>query len=357
MSYSFGNSFRVTLFGQSHSEALGVVIEGLPAGFTPDLDAAQRFLNRRAPGNAPWSTARQEDDRFEIVSGLADGKTCGAPLCAVLFNKNTRSSDYDALFMKPRPSHADFPAYMKFGESHDIRGGGSFSGRLTAPLCFAGALAMQLLEKQGIAIGAHLAAAAGIEDLPFDPVEINKETMEQVKTKAFPVQNDDAGKRMIEAILAAKADGDSVGGIIECAVTGLPAGCGEPPFDGIENRIAQILFAIPAVKGVEFGSGFASAAMRGSEHNDPFCVKDGCVKTETNRHGGVLGGLTTGMPLVFRAAIKPTPSIAKEQKTVDLKTMEETTIQIQGRHDPCIAPRAVPCVEAAAAIALINSLL
>lgn len=354
MSFSFGSRFKITVFGQSHSDCIGVVIEGVPAGLKLDEAAIAAFLQRRAPGKNAFSTARKEADTPQIVSGVKNGVTCGAPLCAVIANTNQRSGDYDALKDLPRPGHADFAAAVKYGDSADLRGGGFFSGRMTAPLCFAGAIAKQILAADGVTIGAHIARLAKIDDVPFDPVAVDAETLQAAEKKDFPVLNDDAGKAMLAAIAEAKESGDSVGGVIECAAVGVPAGLGDPIYDGVENVIAHLVFGIPAVKGIEFGSGFAGADLFGSENNDPFTVKDGKVKTTTNNHGGALGGITSGMPLIFRAAIKPTPSIAKAQTTVNLKTLQEESIKIGGRHDPCIVPRAVPCMEAAMAVALMN---
>ena len=354
MSNSYGERFKITIFGQSHADAIGVVIEGVPAGLALDLPLIEATLARRAPGNAPYATARKEPDLPEIVSGVADGVTCGSPLCAIIRNKNARSSDYDALRTVPRPSHADYAAYVKYNGQNDFRGGGSFSGRMTAPLVFAGAVAMQLLREKGIVVGAHIAQIGEIKDDPFDPVNVDPATLDALKEKPFCVLNDGAGEQMKAAVAAAKAAGDSLGGIVECVALGLPVGVGAPMFGGLENEIARCVFAVPAVKGIEFGSGFAGAAMRGSEHNDPFCCKDGAVRTESNRHGGILGGLSSGMPLVFRAAFKPTPSIALPQRSVDFSTGAPVTLEIPGRHDPCVVPRAVPCIEAACAIALVN---
>ena len=355
MSNTLGNSFRVTIFGQSHSPMIGAVIEGLPAGFTPDMEAVRAFMARRAPGSGALSTARREADEPSILSGLNErGETCGAPLCAVIENANTRSQDYDALRDVPRPGHADFTAWAKFAGHNDIRGGGQFSGRLTAPLCFAGALALQLLEQKGIRVRARIAAIAGIEDAPADAAN---PPLDAIPREGLPCLDAGAAGRMEAAILAAKAEGDSVGGIVECFATGLPAGLGAPMFDGVENRIARALFGIPAVKGVEFGAGFAAAAMRGSQHNDPFRADGARVVTETNRHGGALGGITSGMPLAVRAAFKPTPSIARAQRSVSLSRGEDAELAVRGRHDPCIVPRAVPVVEAAVACALLDMLL
>ena len=349
MSSTYGENLHLTIFGQSHSPAIGVTVEGIPAGEKVDLDELQRFLSRRAPGKNAWSTPRKEADAPEILSGLVNGYTCGAPLTAIIRNTNTRSQDYANLAVTPRPGHADYTAEVKYGGYQDRAGGGHFSGRLTAPLCIAGGICLQFLQAHGVRVMARIVRVGGIEDTAaFDA---------PVGEKPFPVVSDDAGEQMRQAILAAKAEGDSLGGVIECCVEGLPAGLGAPMFDGMENRIAQIVFGIPAVKGVEFGAGFAAAELRGSENNDAFRVENGRVVTETNHCGGILGGITNGMPLVFRAAFKPTPSIARPQRSVALSRMEDTTLAVEGRHDPCIVPRAVPCVEAAAAIAVLDAWL
>lgn len=355
MSSTYGEHLKLSIFGQSHGAAIGMTLDGIPAGLPVDFDALQAFLNRRAPGQNDFSTPRKEADAPEFLSGIVDGFTCGAPIAAMIRNTNTRSADYRDLKDCPRPGHADFAAQMKYGGYQDVSGGGHFSGRLTAPLCIAGGLCKQWLEQKGISIGAHLKMVAGIYDEPeiLNPCEPDFGRI----SNDFPVVNPEAGEKMREAIVKARADGDSVGSIIECMVMGLPAGLGEPMFGGMESRIAQIVYGIPAVKGVEFGAGFDSAAMFGSEHNDSFCIVDGAVRTKTNHAGGILGGITTGMPLVFRVAVKPTPSITQTQKSVSLSKMEETDLQIHGRHDPCIGPRAVPVVEAAAAIAIFDALL
>ncbi len=356
MSSEFGNILRVSVFGQSHGKAIGVVVDGLPAGEAIDLEELQRFLDRRRPGTGPLSTARKETDVPEFLSGLEGGKTCGAPLCAVIKNADQHSRDYGELADKPRPGHADFTAWAKWGGHADMRGGGHFSGRLTAPLCVAGGIAKQILARRGIFVGAHLSSVAGICDRPF-PLHPTAALFEEVAAKPFPVLDEAAGERMRAAILEAKNDLDSVGGVIECAAAGLPAGLGEPMFGGVENRLAAALFGIPAVKGVEFGEGFRAAELRGSENNDPFTVEDGEIRAETNRAGGILGGITTGMPLVLRAAVKPTPSIGRPQKTVRLSAMEAAELTVHGRHDPCVAHRAVPVVEAVTAAVLLDMLL
>lgn len=348
MSSSFNGNIKFTIFGQSHSPAIGVTVEGLPAGFEPDMSELARFMQRRAPGRNEFSTPRSEADVPEFISGLFDGRLCGTPLTAIIKNTNTRSGDYSELKYKPRPGHADFTAGERYNNAQDYTGGGHFSGRLTAPLCIVGGLCLQLLRAEGISVVTRIAELGGVAD---------KGEICSTADKPFPVVNDECGEKMKAAILSAKAEGDSVGGIIECAVSGCPAGIGDPMFGGMENRISSLVFGIPAVKGIEFGAGFDAAKMLGSENNDPFAVENGNIITKTNNCGGILGGITTGMPIVFRAAVKPTPSIAREQDTVDLRTMESTKLTVHGRHDPCIVPRAVPCIEAAAAIAVYDALL
>ncbi len=351
MASTFGEKLKISIFGQSHGEAIGVVIDGFPAGVKIDAEKLSAFMARRAPGGA-HATPRKEKDEVRFLSGVVDGTTCGAPICAIIENTNTRSGDYKELFDVPRPGHADFAAQVKFGGYQDVRGGGHFSGRLTAPLCIAGALCMQLLEEKGVSVFAHNYSIAGVKDAPFDPVNPKK----ALCGGELCVINEESGERMLSAIEEARREGDSVGGVIECAITGVPAGVGSPMFDGVENRIASVVFGVPAVKGVEFGLGFAAADVRGSENNDPFFI-DGGVKTKTNNHGGSLGGITSGMPIIFRAAIKPTPSIAKEQDSVSLSEGKECKLSVKGRHDPCIAVRAVPVIEAAAAVAVCDMLL
>lgn len=345
----YGEHLRLTVFGQSHAPAIGMTLEGLPAGEAIDMEALQAFLERRAPGRNDWSTPRREADAPEFLSGLVGNVTCGAPITAIIRNTNTRSGDYANLAVVPRPGHADYTAQVKYGGHQDYAGGGAFSGRLTAPLCIAGGICIQLLKRRGIEIISRIASVGTAEDT----APLTCSTAE----KPFPTVSDEAGTAMRAVIADAKAEGDSVGGVIECAVLGLPAGLGGPLFDGMEGRIASIVFGIPAVKGIEFGAGFASARLRGSENNDPFTVENGTVKTVSNRCGGILGGITDGMPLTFRAAFKPTPSIARAQQSVNLKTLTPETLRVTGRHDPCIVPRAVPCVEAAAAVAVYDALL
>ena len=355
MSSTYGNIIKLSIFGQSHGAAIGITLDGVPAGLPVDPDALQEFLNRRAPGQNDYSTPRKEADCPEFLSGIVDGYTCGAPIAAIIRNTNTRSGDYSELKDCPRPGHADYTAQVKYGGYQDVAGGGHFSGRLTAALCIAGGLCKQWLEAKDIHIAAHLASIAGIEDGPITLDRVSPDV--QSIGKAFPVVNAEAGVQMQKAIAEARADGDSVGGVIECFVTGLPAGLGYPMFGGMESRIAQIVYGVPAVKGVDFGSGFSCSNMRGSKNNDPYIMKDGVISTKTNHAGGILGGITTGLPLIFRAAIKPTPSIAKPQESVSLSKGQVQTLEVKGRHDPCIVPRAVPVIEAAAAIAIFDAYL
>lgn len=366
MSSTMGTTLRVTVFGQSHSPAIGCVVEGLPSGFPVDLDELQGFLDRRAPGRSPWSTGRKESDRPRIVSGLnSSGATCGAPLAAVIENTDTRSQDYRELSHVPRPGHADWPAQEKWNGAQDVAGGGHFSGRLTAPLCVAGGIAMQILAARGVSIAAHLSEVAGEPDEPFCALDRDPESVSALETqvrvladeRAFPVIDLAAGERMISEIEAAKNRGDSVGGVVECVALGLPAGIGGPMFDGIESTIARAVFGIPAVKGLEFGAGFSASVLYGSEDNDPYEVVDGKIRPAKNDAGGNLGGITTGAPILFRMAVKPTSSIAIEQDSVDIDTLEAARLRVHGRHDPCIAPRAVPVAEAVMALALLDSWL
>ena len=330
-----------------------MTLDGIPAGLPVDTEKLQAFLNRRAPGQNDWSTPRKEEDRPEFLGGVLDGYTCGAPIAAVIYNKNTRSGDYDNLKDLPRPGHADYTAQVKYGGFQDAAGGGHFSGRLTAPLCIAGGLCKQWLEEMGIRIGAHIYMIAGSEDNKFNPLQPEFDAIDP----DFPIINPLLGEEMKKRIKNARTQGNSVGGMIECAITGLPAGLGEPMFSGVESKIAQIAYGIPAVKGVVFGDELIFAYDTGIEMNDAFCQANGKIITASNHAGGILGGITTGMPVIFRTIIKPTPSISMPQQTVNLKTGEVTAIQVKGRHDPCIVPRAVPVVEAAAAIAIYDLIL
>ncbi len=358
MSSSFGSCVKVQIFGQSHSAAIGVVMDGLPAGERVDMEALAAFMARRAPGKNAWSTPRREADAPRVLSGLnSQGRTCGAPLAFLIENTNTRSSDYSQIARNPRPGHADLTAQARWHGEQDVAGGGHFSGRLTACLCAAGGVALQVLERRGIRVAAHIRAIAGIDDAPFDPVACAGQ-FDGLAGKAFPVLDEQAGLDMQSAIAGAHACGDSVGGVVECACTGLPAGVGAPMFDGLENVLARILFGIPAVKGVEFGAGFAAAGLYGSQNNDPIALDDsGRATCRTNNAGGILGGISTGMPLIVRAAFKPTPSIAYEQATIDVAQGSQATLQVAGRHDPCVVVRAVPVVEAAVALGVLDCLV
>lgn len=363
MASSFGTTLRTTIFGQSHSTAIGCVVEGLPVGFTPDLASLQAFMSRRAPGQASWTTPRKEADTPRILSGLnSQGETCGAPLAIVIENTNVRSSDYNNILTTPRPGHADFTAQVKWQGHQDVSGGGHFSGRLTAPLCAAGGIALQLLASRGVRIAAHLLQVGNVTDEPFcarftDPQATAKliEQMDALAdSRSFPTIQRAAADAMIARIDEARQAHDSVGGAIECVAYGLPAGIGGPMFDGIESSIARIIFGVPAVKSLAFGAGTDVAHMSGSENNDPFGMVDGSVCPLKNDAGGNLGGISTGAPVLFRMAIKPTPSIAQEQASVNLQAHTEETLVIKGRHDPCIAPRAVPVAEAVMALALLD---
>ena len=357
MSSTWGERIKLSIFGGSHTEAIGVNLDGLPAGEPVDWEEILVQMARRAPGQDPTATRRKESDEPHVLCGLLDGVTTGAPLCAIVYNTNQRSKDYENLRVHPRPGHADYTAYVKYGNHHDVRGGGHFSGRMTAPLVFAGAVARQILGRRGIQVASHVASIGGVADTPFDPVSIPSEWMDRLSREYFPVIDPEAKERMRQEVEAARKDGDSVGGVVECAVTGLPVGVGNPMFDGVENKIASLAFGIPALKGIEFGSGFAGSQLRGSQNNDPFTMdSQGCVHTVTNQAGGILGGISTGMPLVFRGAFKPTPSIGKEQDTVNLRTGENAKLVITGRHDPCIVPRAAAAFEAAACVAVLELL-
>ena len=358
MASVYGKNIKISVFGQSHSPAIGVSIDGLPAGFPIDFDELSAFMSRRMPGQGAHTTTRREKDEPDFLSGLVDGVTCGAPLAAIIRNTDARSSDYEQLWDIPRPSHADYTAYIKYGKTRDVRGGGFFSGRLTAPLCLAGGICLQLLQREGIQIAAHIVQIGSIVSCSFDPVNIGSNEINVLKEAAFPVLDADAGELMLAAIEQARSCGDSIGGIIECAAINVPAGIGDPMFDGMENRLAAILFGIPAVKGVEFGNGFSAAGLWGSENNDAFYMRADAVRTRTNNHGGILGGITSGMPVLFRTAFKPTPSISIEQGSISLSRKEDVLLSLKkGRHDPCIVPRAVPCVEAAAAVAFYDALI
>lgn len=353
MSFTLGDNVKITVAGASHSEAIEVTVEGLPAGEKVDLDKVNAFLKRRQGGNARYTTARKEKDEPVITEGLENGVLTGGPLSAKFINENARSGDYKKMRTIPRPSHADYVAYVKYGGDLDMSGGGFFSGRMTLPMCFAGAICMQILERRGITIRAHIMSVGGINDDPFDPVSAAADTLAD---HTLAVVSAKAGDEMVSVMEETAADGDSVGGCVECKVTGIPAGVGDPIYDSVESVISYGMFGIPAIKGIEFGEGFGVCSDHGSTSNDGFCIKDGKVSCITNNSGGIQGGITNGMPLIFRVAIKPTPSIYKPQRSVNLETMEECELVIEGRHDACIVPRVLPCVEAMCAITLLDLL-
>lgn len=356
MSGVWGKKVKFSIFGESHGKGVGITIDGLPSGVKLDLDAIVFEMKRRAPGQDEISTPRKEKDEFQIISGYFNERTTGTPLCAIIWNTDTRSKDYEQLKTLIRPGHADYTGNVKYFGFNDFRGGGHFSGRLTAPLVFAGAIAKQILMEKGIEIGSHIYQIAGIYDSPFDKVNINSELLNTTGRRKFPVVDENKGAEMISEILNAKKEQDSVGGVVECAILNLPQGLGSPFFDSVESLLAHLLFSIPGVKGVEFGTGFEITQMKGSEANDEFYVEKDVVKTFTNHSGGILGGITNGMPLIFKAAFKPTASIGKIQKTIDIGKMENAEIKVQGRHDPCIVQRALPVVEAAAAMVILDLL-
>lgn len=351
----WGEKFRLSIFGESHGEGIGIVIDGIPSGTRLDLEEINRQMERRAPGRDNLSTMRREADEVKILSGFYNGLTTGTPLAGVIFNSDTRSKDYTPEFL--RPGHADYTALCRYGESRDYRGGGHFSGRITAPLVFAGAVAKQILAQRGIEIGAHIYNVYDVFDDSFDPIYVNADILKRLSRKDFPTMDEVKGQKMKNVIEKFKSEKNSVGGTVECAVCGLNAGAGSPFFGSVESRLSSMLFSVPAVKGVEFGLGFEFAKTDGRSANDEFYTDGKNIKTYTNNNGGINGGIANGMPIVFRAAIKPTPSIAAEQRTVDVNKMENTTIEIKGRHDPCIVHRAVPVIEAATAVAILDMIL
>jgi chorismate synthase len=356
MSGVWGNKVKYSIFGESHGKGIGINIDGLPAGIKLDLDAINVEMKRRAPGQDEISTARKEKDEFQIISGYFNERTTGTPLCAIIWNEDMHSKDYAELKTVIRPGHADYTGSVKYSGFNDFRGGGHFSGRLTAPLVFAGAISKQILKEKEIEIGGHIYQIAGIYDTPFDKVSINSELLKITSKRKFSVVDENKGVKMITAISNAKQEQNSVGGVIECAILNLPEGLGSPFFDSVESLLAHLLFSIPGVKGVEFGTGFEMSQMLGSEANDEFYIEEDKIKTFTNHNGGILGGITNGMPLVFKVAFKPTASIGKPQKTIDISKRENTVISVKGRHDPCIVQRALPVVEAAAAMVILDLL-
>lgn len=357
MSSVLGNKIRLSVFGESHGEAIGCVIDGLPAGVKLDMEKINKEMARRAPGRDKTSTPRKESDTPIILSGVLNGVTTGAPLAMEIRNSNTKSGDYKNIMTVPRPSHIDYPAYIKYGGNNDIRGGGHFSGRLTAPIVFAGAIAKQILEEKGINIGAHISRVGNVFDTPFDKNEISKDIFDDVLSNTFPIISKEKETEMRAVIEDARLKTDSVGGAIECAVVGMPVGVGGNMFDTVESKLSSAIFGVPAVKGIEFGIGFDFAGEYASNVNDCYKVENGEVKLVSNNNGGILGGMTSGAPIVFNVAIKPTPSIALPQQSVNLETMENETLVIKGRHDPCIVPRAVPVIECITAFVILDLML
>lgn len=361
----WGKNLKISIFGESHGAEIGVVIDGLEPGFEIDLDEVERQMDRRKPGKNRLSTARKEDDKANIVSGFFEGKTTGTPLCANIKNKDRKSADYTQIRDNFRPGHADYTGFVRYKGFNDYRGGGHFSGRLTAPIVFAGAICRQILEKKGIKITSHIKAIKNIEDSSFDYTNIDEKLIKRLSYSDFPLIDESLEDSMKNEILKAREILDSVGGKIECAVVGIDAGIGSPIFDSVESVISSMMFSIPAVKGIEFGEGFDISRLYGSESNDEMYVdNEGKILSYTNNNGGVIGGITNGMPIVFTVAIKPTPSISSKQRTVnvaDLRSYENgdvknTEIEVNGRHDPCIVQRAVSVIESAAAIAVLDML-
>ena len=352
MSGMWGSKIKLSIFGESHGNAIGITIDGLPAGFSIDMDKIMMEMSRRAPGKSSLSTPRKESDIPEILSGYFEGKTTGTPLCAIIRNSNTKSKDYSKLKDVMRPGHADYTGAVRYKGFNDYRGGGHFSGRITAPLVFAGAICKQILEVKGIIVSAHINSIGKIKDCSFLESDISDELLNSFKENELPLINTKLEDEMRQEILSTRSSGDSIGGTIECAILGVSPGIGDPFFDSVESTLAHLMFSVPAVKGIEFGKGFDISKMRGSEANDEYYLENGNIKTKTNNNGGILGGITNGMPIIFNVAIKPTASIFKEQNTVNIVTMEETTLCIEGRHDPCIVQRALPVIEAVAAIGI-----
>jgi len=357
MSSFYNGGLKLSIYGESHGKGIGVVIDNLPAGEKLDFDEISDFMQRRAAKTDGTSTYRVEPDRPEVLSGFYNGKTTGNPLSIVIYNKNQRSEDYKSVSYLARPSHADYTGYVRYNGANDLRGGGHFSGRLTAGLVFAGAVCSQILERKGIVTGAHIYSINKMKDKPFDPINITAEELKQVRNRHLPLLDYSKNEEMIKLINTAREELDSLGGIVECAAVGVPVGIGSPIFDGLENVISQLVFGIPAVRGIEFGLGFDATLLKGSQHNDEFYMDNASVKTRTNNHGGILGGISSGMPILFRVPFKPTASILLPQDTVDYVKKTDEKLEIKGRHDPCIVPRAVPCVESALNIALLSALV
>ena len=350
----WGNNIKISIFGESHGRGIGINIDNLPSGFFLDMEEVMKEMKRRAPGKNNLSSERREEDVPEILSGYFEGRTTGTPLCAVIRNNDNKSKDYSKTKDIMRPGHGDYPGFIKYKGFNDYRGGGHFSGRITAPLVFAGAICKQILREEGVEIVAHIQSIGEVKDKSFLDCNLDKELINSLKNEEFPLINKNLEEKMKKEILNAKKEGDSVGGVIECMILGVKAGIGSPFFDSVESTLSHLLFSVPSVKGVEFGRGFNITKMRGSDANDEYYIDEGRVKTKSNNNGGVSGGITNGMPIIFRIAIKPTPSVYKEQNSINISTMEETTLQIEGRHDPCIVQRAVPVIEGVSAIGILD---
>lgn len=357
MSGMWGNKLKVSIFGESHGTGIGITIDGLPSGAEINMDEVLKEMDRRAPGKSRLSTARKESDTPEIMSGFFEGRTTGTPLCAVIRNSDMHSKDYGKLKDLMRPGHADYPGSIKYSGFNDYRGGGHFSGRITAPLVFAGAICKQILEAKGVNIGAHVKSIGKVQDKGFDTVELNKELLVELKNNELPLLLVEKEDEMRNTILEAKKEGDSVGGTIECTVLGINPGVGNPFFDSVESTLAHLMFSVPAVKGIEFGKGFLMSELRGSQCNDEYYYDGEKVKTYTNNNGGITGGITNGMPILFKVGIKPTPSISKKQRTIDISEKKNSELIVEGRHDPCIVQRAVPVIEAVTAIGILDLVL
>lgn len=354
MSGMWGNKLKVSIFGESHGAGIGITIDGLPSGFEINMDEVLKEMARRAPGKSRLSTTRKEADMPEILSGFFEGKTTGTPLCAIIRNSDQHSKDYGKLKDLMRPGHADYPGFIKYKGFNDYRGGGHFSGRITAPLVFAGAVCKQILESKGIRIGAHVKSIGKVHDKSFFDVDLTNELLDEIKVNELPLLDPKKEEEMRNTILEARKEQDSVGGTIECAVLGIDAGIGDPFFDSVESTLAHLMFSVPAVKGIEFGKGFSMSEHRGSECNDEYYYDGNKVKTYTNNNGGITGGITNGMPILFKVGIKPTPSISKKQKTIDINEHKDAELVIEGRHDPCIVQRAIPVIEAVTAIGIME---
>lgn len=354
MSGMWGNKLKISIFGESHGVGIGITIDGLPSGFEIDMDDVLKELDRRAPGKSRLSTARKEEDIPEILSGYFEGKTTGTPLCAVIRNRDQRSKDYGKIKDLMRPGHGDYPGFIRYGGFNDYRGGGQFSGRITAPLVFAGAICKQILQSKGISIGAHINSIGNIDDKSFSEVELSRELLESLKAYELPLLLKEKEEAMRNEVEKARLDLDSVGGSVECTVLGINPGIGNPYFDSVESILAHLLFSVPAVKGIEFGKGFEMSKLRGSECNDEYYYDGDKIKTYTNNNGGITGGITNGMPILFKVGIKPTPSIAKKQRTIDISEKKNAELEIKGRHDPCVVQRALPVIEAVTAIGILD---